>query len=83
VGNTVDLSIPSFTNTIGAPEPGTVWTDPDFDPALKAVYDVRVLEIPTPRWTAYDKVKFNLDLPKEIPLEQQERACTSPIWYNP
>jgi hypothetical protein len=50
---------------------------------LKAVYYVRVLDIPTPRWTAYDKVKFNLDLPKEIPLEKQERAYTSPIWYNP
>jgi hypothetical protein len=83
VGNTVDLSIPSFTNTIGAPELGTVRTDPDFDAALKAVYYVRVLDIPTPRWTAYDKVKFNLDLPKEIPLEKQERAYTSPIWYNP
>ena len=79
----MDLSIPTWTNTIGAPELGTVWTDPDFDPALKAFYYVRVLEIPTPRWTAYDRVKFNLDLPKEIPLEQQERAYTSPIWYNP
>jgi hypothetical protein len=83
VGDTVDLSVPTWTNTIGAPELGTVWKDPDFDPALKAFYYVRVLEIPTPRWTAYDRVKFNLDLPKEIPLEQQERAYTSPIWYNP
>jgi hypothetical protein len=83
VGDTVDLSIPSWTNTIGAPELGTVWTDPDFDPSLKAFYYARVIEIPTPRWTAYDRVKFNLDLPKDIPLEQQERAYTSPIWYNP
>jgi hypothetical protein len=81
VGDTVDLSIPSWTNTIGAPELGTVWTDPDFDPVLKAFYYARVIEIPTPRWTAYDRVKFKLDLPKEIPLKAQERAYTSPIWY--
>lgn len=83
VGDTVDLSIPSWTNTIGAAELGTVWTDPDFDPKLKAFYYARVIEIPTPRWTAYDRVKFGLDLPKDIPLKTQERAYTSPIWYTP
>lgn len=83
VGDTVDLSIPSWTNTIGAPELGAVWTDPDFDPGLKAFYYARVIEIPTPRWTAYDRVKFKLDLPSEIPLKAQERAYTSPIWYSP
>ena len=83
VGDTVDLSVPSWTNTIGAPELGTVWLDPDFDPTLKAFYYARVIEIPTPRWTAYDRVKFNLDLPDNIPLKTQERAYTSPIWYNP
>ncbi len=83
VGDTVDLSIPSWTNTIGASELGTVWTDPDFDPALKAFYYARVLEIPTPRWTAYDRVRYNLELPEEVPLKQQERAYTSPIWYTP
>jgi len=83
VGDTVDLSIPSWTNTIGAPELGTVWTDPDFDPSLKAFYYARVIEIPTPRWTAYDRVKFKLDLPADIPLKTQERAYTSPIWYTP
>ncbi len=83
VGDTVDLSIPSWTNTIGASELGTVWTDPDFDPEEKAFYYARVLEIPTPRWTAYDKVKFDLDLPEGIPLKRQERAYTSPIWYTP
>jgi len=83
VGNTVDLSIPSWTNTIGASELGTVWTDPDFDPALSAFYYARVIEIPTPRWTAYDAVKFGLDLPDDVPMVQQERAYTSPIWYTP
>ncbi|MGD9501240.1 MAG: DUF3604 domain-containing protein [Methyloceanibacter sp.] len=83
VGDTVDLSIPSWTNTIGASELGAVWTDPDFDPKLRAFYYARVLEIPTPRWTAYDRVKFKLDLPEKIMLKTQDRAYTSPIWYTP
>ena len=83
VGDTVDLSIPSWTNTIGAPELGAVWVDPDFDPTLRAFYYARGIEIPTPRWTAYDRVKFKLDLPETIPLKTQERAYTSPIWYTP
>ena len=83
VGDTVDLSVPSWTNTIGASELGAVWSDPDFDPGQRAFYYARVIEIPTPRWTAYDRVKFRLDLPKEIPLKTQERAYTSPIWYTP
>ncbi len=83
VGDTVDLSIPAWTNTIGASELGAVWTDPDFDPSLSAFYYARVIEIPIPRWTAYDRVKFKLDLPAEIPLKVQERAYTSPIWYRP
>ncbi len=83
VGDTVNRSIPSWTNTIGASELGAVWTDPDFNPQQKAFYYARVIEIPTPRWTAYDRVKFKLDLPQEIPLKTQERAYTSPIWYTP
>jgi hypothetical protein len=83
VGSTVDLSRPSWTNTIGASELGTVWTDPDFDPAQNAFYYARVIEIPTPRWTAYDAVRFDLELPNDIPLTVQERAYTSPIWYTP
>ncbi len=83
VGNTVNLSIPGWTNTIGSSELGTVWQDPDFDPVLKAFYYARVIEIPTPRWTAYDAVKFNLDLPDNVPMTVQERAYTSPIWYAP
>jgi hypothetical protein len=83
VGSTVDLSIPSWTNTIGAAELGAVWSDPDFDPSQRAFYYARVIEIPTPRWTAYDAVKFGLDLPMDVPMTQQERAYTSPIWYTP
>lgn len=83
IGNTVDLSIPGWTNSIGAAELGTVWQDPDFDPVLKAFYYARVIEIPTPRWTAYDAVKFDLDLPDTVPMITQERAYTSPIWYTP
>jgi hypothetical protein len=83
VGNTVDLEAASWTNTIGASELATVWTDPDFDPEQAAFYYGRVLEIPTPRWVVYDKVRFGAHIPEEAKLIQQERAYTSPIWYNP
>jgi hypothetical protein len=83
VGNTVDVKNATWTNTIGDSELITVWTDPDFDPALRAVYYVRVLEIPTPRWTAYDAKYFGLSPNKEVPMITQERAYTSPIWYTP
>ena len=83
VGDTVDLSVPTWSNTIGVTQLSAVWADPEFDPALKAFYYVRVIEIPTPRWTAYDRVKYKLDLPDDIPLKTQERAYTSPIWYTP
>jgi hypothetical protein len=83
VGDTVDVTKASYANTIGAPTLATVWTDPEFDPGLRAFYYVRVLEIPTPTWMAYDAVRFKLKLPGEIPLKQQERAYTSSIWYTP
>lgn len=83
VGSTVDLSVPTWTNTIGDPELAAVWTDPDFDPAQAAFYYARVIEIPTPRWTAYDQVRFGIRMDPEVPLVQQERAWTSPIWYTP
>lgn len=84
VGNTVDIKGASYTNTIGDPELAAVWTDPDFDKDELAFYYVRVLEIPTPRWTAYDAKYFGLtDLSDEIPMVTQERAYTSPIWYTP
>jgi hypothetical protein len=83
VGNTVDASTASWTNTIGASELGTVWTDPDFDPAQRAFYYVRVLEIPTPRWSTYDAFRFGIPIPDGAPVSTQERAYTSPIWYTP
>ena len=84
VGNTVDLSTATWTNTIGSSELITVWTDPDFDPDISAVYYARVLEIPTPRWTAYDAVRFGIEMPSaDVPMTTQERAYTSPIWYTP
>jgi hypothetical protein len=83
VGNTVDVANATWTNTIGAPELIAVWTDPDFDPDVPAVYYARVIEIPTPRWTAYEAYRFGITLPAEIPMITQERAYTSPIWYTP
>ena len=83
VGNTVDVPDATYTNTIGAPELIKVWKDPDFDPALRAFYYVRVIEIPTPRWTAYDAKYFNVKMPPEVPMTTTERAYTSPIWYTP
>jgi hypothetical protein len=83
VGNTVDVAHARFTNTIGDPELIAVWKDPAFDPRLKAFYYARVLEIPTPRWTAYDAAYFTVKMGKEVPMVTQERAWTSPIWYTP
>jgi hypothetical protein len=83
VGSTVDVQNATWTNTIGAPELIAVWKDPDFDPALRAFYYVRVLEIPTPRWTAYDAKRFGTKPLPGTTMTLQERAYTSPIWYTP
>ena len=83
VGNTVDVANATWTNTIGAPELIAVWKDPDFDPAQRAFYYGRVIEIPTPRWTAYDAKYFGIKMPEGAPMTMQERAYTSPIWYTP
>jgi hypothetical protein len=83
VGNTVDIEAANWTNTIGASELATVWTDPDFDPDQSAFYYVRVIEIPTPRWVLYDRLRFGIELPEGTELTHQERAYTSPIWYTP
>jgi hypothetical protein len=83
VGSTVDLASASWTNTIGDPELAAVWKDPDFDPSLSAFYYVRVIEIPTPRWTAYDARFFGTTAGADVRMTLRERAYTSPIWYTP
>jgi hypothetical protein len=83
VGNTVDLETATWSNSIGDTQLATVWTDPDFDPAESSFYYVRVLEIPTPRWVLYDKVRLGAEIPEVAELVGQERAYTSPIWYSP
>ncbi|MFN7571627.1 MAG: DUF3604 domain-containing protein [Betaproteobacteria bacterium] len=83
VGNTVNVAQATYTNAIGAPTLEAFWKDPAFDPAQRAFYYVRVLEIPTPRWTTYDAKIFGVKLPTDVPSSIQERAYTSPIWYTP
>jgi hypothetical protein len=83
VGNTVDVENATWTNTIGAPELITVWTDPDFDPSEPAFYYGRVLEIPKPRWTAYDAKFYGTKPLPGTTMTLQDRAYTSPIWYTP
>ena len=83
VGNTVDIKNASYTNSIGAVELKTEWTDPDFDPSLHSFYYARVLQIPTPRWTTYDAKTLGVPPPSNIPATIQDRAWTSPIWFTP
>jgi hypothetical protein len=83
VGSTVDVESATWTNTIGDAELSAVWTDPDFEPGRSAFYYARVLEIPTPRWTAYDAKRFGVEPLPGTRMTLQERAYTSPIWYAP
>jgi hypothetical protein len=83
VGDTVDVEEATYTNSIGALFLEAFWKDPDFDPAERAFYYIRVIEIPTPRWTTYDAKVFDVKRPEDVPASQQERAYTSPIWYTP
>jgi len=83
VGTTVNVSNATFTNTIGAAVLAAHWRDPDFDPNERAFYYVRVLEIPTPRWTTYDAARFKVKLPTRVPATVQDRAYTSAVWYSP
>ena len=83
VGNTVDVGKATYLNSIGASELTEVWQDPDFDPDQPAFYYGRVIEIPTPRWTAYDAAYFKSELENDVQMMTQERAYTSPIWYTP
>jgi len=83
IGNTVDLKTGQYANSIGAARLATVWTDPTFKRGDNAVYYVRVLEIPTPRWTTLRAIEYGLPLPTDVPATIQQRAWSSPIWYNP
>jgi len=83
IGSTVDLKTGAYANTIGAAQLATVWTDPSFKADQAAVYYVRVLEIPTPRWSTLRALEFGLPLPANVPPTLQQRAWTSPIWYTP
>ncbi len=83
VGTTVDVADASYSNTIGDPVMAAHWIDPDFDADQSAFYYVRVIEIPTPRWTAYDAKFFNVKMPEGTKMIVQDRAYTSPIWYTP
>ena len=83
LGSTVNVKTAEYDNSIGAKQLSTRWTDPDFNPKQSAFYYARVIEIPTPRWTTYDAVRFELPLPTDVPAEIRERAYTSPIWYTP
>jgi len=82
--STVDVEKASYNNRIGVPEFALVWKDPDFNPDEVAFYYLRVLEIPTPHWTAYDAKYFDTaPVYERGPMVTQERAYTSPIWYTP
>jgi hypothetical protein len=83
VGSTFDLANASYTNSIGAPELSAYWQDPIFDAAQRAFYYVRVIQIPSPRWTAYDQKRFGIKMPDYVPMTVTDRAYTSPIWYSP
>ncbi len=83
IKSTVIVSRAKYTNTVGEPELRTLWTDPDFDPDLPAFYYLRVLEINTPRWSTYDAKALEIAPPEDFPAIIQERAWTSPIWYQP
>ncbi len=83
IGITMDVANATWTNTIGAAELISGWEDPGFDSGQKAFYYARVIEIPTPRWTAYDAKRFAVQMPGQVKMTTQERGYTSPIWYTP
>lgn len=82
VGNTVNETDATYSNSIGDSELSATWTDPDFDPSNPAFYYARVLQIPTPRWSMYDAARTGMERPQDLPVSIQERTWTSPVWYN-
>ena len=82
-GSTVDVDDASYTNSIGVAMLMAHWRNPDFDPNQRAFYYARVIEIPTPRWTAFDAKRFRITTPEEVTMTGQDRAYTSPVWYTP
>jgi uncharacterized protein DUF3604 len=83
VGSTVDVANATYNNSIGAAYLSTYWKDPAFDPTQRAFYYVRVIQIPSPRWTAYDQKRYGIKMPEYVPMTVTDRAYTSPIWYAP
>jgi len=83
IGSTVNVKDATYANTIGSIELKTYWTDPDFNPEHSVTYYLRVLEIPTPRWSTYDAKTLGIDVPENLAVSIQERAWSSPIWYKP
>jgi hypothetical protein len=83
VGNTVDVPNATWKNTIGDPLLTAYWKDPEFNAKQRAFYYVRVIQIPTPRWTAYDQKRFGIKMAENVPMTVTDRAYTSPIWYTP
>ena len=85
VGSTVNEMEATYSNSIGAGRPQRILAGPDFDPAQNAFYYARVMEIPTPRWLAYDRKNYDLydEMPEDVRYSSQERAYSSPIWYSP
>ena len=79
----MDVANATWANSIGSPELITVTEDPEFDPSQSVFYYARVIEIPTPRWTAYDAKRYGVTMPADVPMTTRERACTSPIWDSP
>jgi hypothetical protein len=83
VGSTVDVANATYANSIGAGYLSAYWKDPTFNPAQRAFYYVRVIQIPSPRWTAYDQKRFGIKMADNVPMTVTDRAYTSPVWYTP
>ncbi len=79
----MDVANATYTNTIGAATLSAYWKDPAFDATQRAFYYVRVIQIPSPRWTAYDQKRYGIKMPDYVPMTVTDRAYTSPIWYTP